>query len=509
MVACHCKPACGNEPHATVGKHFLTNRVYAAVAVSARRIAVTLALQHRFDRSLILAASSDCHHRYRCARSHCFGKPCYAANLNSTVSSITSRPPLRDSAFISFVLARMLAMFGQQMQAVVVAWQVYDITRDPLSLAYVGLAQFLPMMGLLSPAGDLSDRMSRKRLLGMSWLLATVCSGLLWLLAETGAHNVQWIYAVLVLFGCSRAFSGPALQSLLPQIVARDQLAKALATNSMLMRISAIAAPVLGGVLYALGGGVLTYAICGLGLLLGTALLSQVPVRFANVKQPAEDDQSSMWQRFAEGIHFMRTRPIILGTISLDLFAVLLGGVVALLPVYAHEVLKVGPQGLGLLRSSMAVGEVCMGLWLASRPINRHVGKVMFAAVAVFGLANMVFALSHWFVLSMLALALAGAADMVSVYIRGALVQFSTPDHMRGRVNAVNMLFIGSSNELGEFRAGSSASWFGAVPAAILGSLCTLGVVGGWMTLFKPLRDVDRLEDAARVGTGKSEVSNS
>ena len=479
------------------------------MAVSARRIAVTLALQHRFDRSLILAASSDRHHRYHCARSHCFGKPCYAANLNSTVSSITSRPPLRDSAFISFVLARMLAMFGQQMQAVVVAWQVYDITRDPLSLAYVGLAQFLPMMGLLIPAGDLSDRMSRKRLLGMSWLLATVCSGLLWLLAETGAHNVQWIYAVLVLFGCSRAFSGPALQSLLPQIVAREQLAKALATNSMLMRISAIAAPVLGGVLYALGGGVLTYAICGLGLLLGTALLSQVPVRFANVKQPAEDDQSSMWQRFAEGIHFMRTRPIILGTISLDLFAVLLGGVVALLPVYAHEVLKVGPQGLGLLRSSMAVGEVCMGLWLASRPINRHVGKVMFAAVAVFGLANMVFALSHWFVLSMLALALAGAADMVSVYIRGALVQFSTPDHMRGRVNAVNMLFIGSSNELGEFRAGSSASWFGAVPAAILGSLCTLGVVGGWMTLFKPLRDVDRLEDAARVGTGKSEVSNS
>ena len=180
-----------------------------------------------------------------------------------------------------------------------------------------------------------------------------------------------------------------------------------------------------------------------------------------------------------------------------------LGGVIALLPVYAHEVLKVGPQGLGLLRSSMAVGEVCMGLWLASRPINRRVGKVMFAAVAVFGLANLVFSLSHWFVLSMLALAVAGAADMVSVYIRSALVQFSTPDHMRGRVNAVNMLFIGSSNELGEFRAGSSASWFGVVPAAILGSLCTLGVVGAWMTLFKPLRDVDKLEDAARVGTGK------
>ena len=402
---------------------------------------------------------------------------------------------------MSFVLARMLAMFGQQMQAVVVAWQVYDITRQPLSLAYVGLAQFLPMMCLLIPAGDLSDRMSRKRLLGGSWLLAAICSGLLWLLSETGSHDVGWIYAVLVLFGCSRAFSGPALQSLLPQIVAREQLAKALATNSMLMRVSAIAAPVLGGLLYAAGGGVLTYAICGISLLIASGLLSRVPVLFGDAISAAT---GSMWQRFSEGLTFMRTRPIILGTISLDLFAVLLGGVVALLPVYAHEVLKVGPQGLGLLRSSMAVGEVCMGLWLAARPVNRHVGKVMFGAVAVFGLANLVFALSHWFVLSMLALAVAGAADMVSVFIRGALVQFSTPDHMRGRVNAVNMLFIGSSNELGEFRAGSSAAWFGAVPAAILGSLCTLGVVGGWMTLFKPLRDVDRLEDAARVGTGKA-----
>lgn len=196
----------------------------------------------------------------------------------------------------------MLAMFAQQMQAVVVAWQVYDITREPLSLAYVGLAQFLPMAGLLIPAGDLSDRMSRKRLLGISWLVAAVCSGLLWLLAENGAHNVHWIYAVLVLFGCSRAFSGPALQSLLPQIVAREQLAQALATNSMLMRISAIAAPVLGGLLYALGGGVLTYAVCGVALLLGAGLLSQVPVHFASPRI-VTDVQTTMWQRFAEGLH--------------------------------------------------------------------------------------------------------------------------------------------------------------------------------------------------------------
>ncbi|MEQ6436841.1 MFS transporter [Comamonas sp. w2-DMI] len=427
--------------------------------------------------------------------------PSSAPSSSSGASSASAAAPLRDSAFISFVLARMLAMFAQQMQAVVVAWQVYDITREPLALAYVGLAQFIPMMGLLIPAGDLSDRMSRKRLLTFSWSVAAVCSALLLVLTRSGAHNVHWIYAVLVLFGCSRAFSGPALQSLLPQIVAREQLAKALATNSMLMRTASIAAPVLGGLLYAWGGGVLTYAVSGLALAASAVLLAGVPVRYADAIAPAV---GSMWQRFSEGVHFIRTRPIILGTISLDLFAVLLGGVVALLPVYAHEVLKVGPEGLGLLRSSMAMGEVGMGLWLSARPFNRRVGKVMFGAVAVFGLANLVFALSHWFALSMLALAVAGAADMVSVYIRSALVQFSTPDSMRGRVNAVNMLFIGSSNELGEFRAGTSASWMGAVPAAIVGSLCTLGVVGGWMAWFKPLRDVDRLEDAAAVSGANS-----
>ncbi|MFD2755859.1 MFS transporter [Comamonas terrae] len=427
--------------------------------------------------------------------------PSSAPSSSSGASSAGAAAPLRDSAFISFVLARMLAMFAQQMQAVVVAWQVYDITREPLALAYVGLAQFIPMMGLLIPAGDLSDRMSRKRLLTFSWSVAAVCSALLLVLTRSGVHNVHWIYAVLVLFGCSRAFSGPALQSLLPQIVAREQLAKALATNSMLMRTASIAAPVLGGLLYAWGGGVLTYAVSGLALAASAVLLAGVPVRYADAIAPAV---GSMWQRFSEGVHFIRTRPIILGTISLDLFAVLLGGVVALLPVYAHEVLKVGPEGLGLLRSSMAMGEVGMGLWLSARPFNRRVGKVMFGAVAVFGLANLVFALSHWFALSMLALAVAGAADMVSVYIRSALVQFSTPDSMRGRVNAVNMLFIGSSNELGEFRAGTSASWMGAVPAAIVGSLCTLGVVGGWMAWFKPLRDVDRLEDAAAVSGANS-----
>lgn len=401
---------------------------------------------------------------------------------------------LHQPGFVAFLTARMLGVFAQQMQAVVVAWQVYEITRAPITLAYVGLAQFLPMLMLLIPAGDLADRMSRKRMLAASWSVAALCAGLLLWLSTLGEHGVAGIYAVLVLFGCSRAFTGPAMQSLLPQIVPREHLAQALATNSMLMRTASIAAPMLGGVLYGLGGGELTYACCAIALSVAVLLLVRVPVKFAS---PRVALQGTMWQRAADGFHFIRSRPIVLGTISLDLFAVLLGGVVALLPVYAKEVLHTGPEGLGMLRSAMVGGEVLMGLWLSARPIQRHVGKVMFAAVAVFGLANLVFALSHWFWLSLAMLALAGAADMVSVYIRSALVQFSTPDTMRGRVNAVNMLFISSSNELGEFRAGGMAAAIGAVPAAIVGSLCTLGVVATWMQWFQPLRDVDRLEDAS------------
>ena len=415
--------------------------------------------------------------------------------LSSHSSTAVAGGALRQPGLVRFLSARMLGFFAQQIQAIVVAWQVYDTTRSPLALALVGLAQFVPMLLLLIPAGDLSDRMSRKRILACSWSVAALCAGLLWWLSTLGAHGVASIYAVLVLFGCSRAFTGPAMQSLLPQIVPREHLAQALATNSMLMRTSAIAAPVLGGVLYAAGGAQLTYGVCLLALALAVLLLLTVPVRYAAARPTIA---GTMWQRAAEGIGFIRSRPIVLGTISLDLFAVLLGGVVALLPVYAKEVLHTGPEGLGMLRSSMAVGEVAMGLWLSARPVQRHVGKVMFAAVAVFGLANLVFSLSHWFWLSMACLALAGAADMVSVFIRSALVQFSTPDTMRGRVNAVNMLFISSSNELGEFRAGAMAAAIGAVPAAVLGSLCTLGVVGMWTQIFKPLRDVDRLEDAAQ-----------
>lgn len=385
-----------------------------------------------------------------------------------------------------------------QIQAIVVGWQVYEITRDPMSLAYVGLAQFIPMVLLLPYAGDIVDRFNRKTVLAISWMVLALSSAMLLWLSYTENVNIYGFYVVLLVLGSGRAFMGPALQSLLPQIMPRERLAQALATNSMLMKVAAITGPVLGGVLYAYVGG-LTYAVCCACMLFAIFLLAFVPILYSEQHEAPATESTNVFQRFSEGIHFIWKNPIILGTITLDLFAVLLGGVVALLPIYAQEVLHVDSTGLGLLRSAMAIGEIGTGLYLSRYPFNRHVGKIMFSAVAIFGLANLVFAFSTSFWLSFAALVVAGAGDMISVYIRQALVQFSTPDYLRGRVNAVNMLFISSSNELGSFRAGTSAALLGAVPAAVFGGLCTIGVVAGMAWRFKPLREVDKFEDAAHL----------
>lgn len=390
------------------------------------------------------------------------------------------------------MFVRLAAMFAMQIQAIVVAWHMYDMTRHPLTLAYVGLAQFIPMVLLLLPAGDLLDRFDRRRILQVSWGLSVVCSAALLWLALSDTPQTWPYYLTLFVFGCTRAFSGPAVQSLLPQIVPREHLAQAIATNSMIMKIAVIGGPLLGGLLYAAIGG-WTFGVCLLGFAIGVGLLQAVPS--VRVQRPA-NDQSTAVGRFTAGIRFITSRPIILGAISLDLFAVLLGGVVALLPIYAAEVLHVGPAGLGLLRSSIAVGELLMGFYLSLRPVNSRMGHRMFAAVAVFGVANLVFALSTWFWISCAALFVAGAADMISVYIRSSLIQFATPDDMRGRVSAVNMLFIGSSNELGEFRAGLSATALGTVPAALFGAVSTLAIVALWTRLFKPLWHIENNEQA-------------
>ncbi len=401
--------------------------------------------------------------------------------------------------FLPFLFARLFSVFAMQIQAIVVGWQIYDLTRDPMALAYVGLAQFVPMVLFLPSAGDIIDRFNRKTVLALSWVVSAICSSLLLWLSYQGSDNLIGYYLVLIFYGAARAFSGPALQSLLPQIVPRERLAQALATNSMLMKTAVITGPILGGFLYAYVSG-MTYAVCCLCFVLGILLLYFVPILYSSQHKGPIQDNTGVLQRFAEGLRFIWKNPIILGTISLDLFAVLLGGVVALLPIYAQEVLHVDSAGLGLLRSAMAIGEIATGLYISRHPFNKHVGKIMFISVAIFGLANLVFAFSTFFWLSFAALMVAGAADMISVYIRSSLVQFSTPDYLRGRVNAVNMLFISSSNELGSFRAGSSAALIGAVPAAVFGGVCTLFVVAGMAWRFKPLRKVSRFEDAESLG---------
>ena len=409
------------------------------------------------------------------------------STLKRTSTAVFSQPGFR-----AFLLVRLAAMFAMQIQAIVVAWHMYDMTRHPLTLAYVGLAQFIPMVLLLLPAGDLLDRFDRRRILQLSWSVSVLSSAALLWLALSETLDTWPYYVALFVFGCTRAFTGPAVQSLLPQIVAREHLAQAIATNSMIMKVAVIAGPLLGGLLYAAVGG-WTFGICLLGFALGVILLQWVPS--VRIVRPV-DDQTTAVTRFTAGIRFITSRPIILGAISLDLFAVLLGGVVALLPIYAAEILHVGPAGLGLLRSAIALGELGMGFYLSIRPLNARMGQRMFLAVAVFGVANLVFALSTWFWVSCAALFIAGAADMNSVYIRSSLIQFATPDEMRGRVSAVNMLFIGSSNELGEFRAGVSATALGTVPAALFGAISTLLIVGLWTRLFRPLWTIENNEQA-------------
>jgi MFS family permease len=407
--------------------------------------------------------------------------------LKRNSTAIFSQP-----GFSAFLMVRLAAMFAMQIQAIVVAWHMYDMTRHPLTLAYVGLAQFIPMVLLLLPAGDLLDRFDRRRILQISWSVSVLSSAALLWLALSETVDTWPYYVALFVFGCTRAFTGPAVQSLLPQIVAREHLAQAIATNSMIMKVAVIAGPLLGGLLYAAIGG-WTFGICLLGFALGVLLLQWVPS--VRIVRPV-DDQTTAVSRFTAGIRFITSRPIILGAISLDLFAVLLGGVVALLPIYAAEILHVGPAGLGLLRSAIALGELGMGFYLSIRPLNARMGQRMFLAVAVFGVANLVFALSTWFWVSCAALFVAGAADMISVYIRSSLIQFATPDDMRGRVSAVNMLFIGSSNELGEFRAGVSATALGTVPAALFGAVSTLVIVAMWTRLFRPLWTIENNEQA-------------
>jgi MFS family permease len=384
-----------------------------------------------------------------------------------------------------------MATLANQIQSVAVAWQIYEIARTPLALGYVGLAQFLPIAGLFFVAGDIADRHNRRRILAISYAVQAVATALLLLLTLLSSKS-QWpFYAVLVLLGSARAFGQPAGQSFLPQLVSGKQFLKAVAWTSSARQTAVICGPALGGIIY-IWGPAAAYAVC-LFLLVVTSLA--VGTLRTDSQTRRHDPAVDSFQRVTAGIRFIRSKPILFGAISLDLFAVLLGGATALLPIYARDILQVGPSGLGMLRSAPAIGAALTGILLGGVPLSRRAGLAMFSCIAIFGAATIMFGLSTDFIESVLALAVLGASDMVSVYVRSTLVQLATPDAMRGRVSAVNSLFIGASNQLGEFESGVTAAWFGTVPSVVIGGAGTILVVVLWMTFFPGLRNLDRLSD--------------
>ena len=398
----------------------------------------------------------------------------------------------RGRDFSLFVVSRFVANCAMQIQSVAIGWQIYDMERTPLALGLVGLCQFVPMFLCTLPAGDMADRFDQRRVYALAAGLQAACSALFLGLTLSGTHAASAFYAVLILFGAARGFAGPSGQSLLPFLVEQEKLPRAISINSSAFTAAVIAGPALGGFLYALGPPSV-YALCIAGFGLAAVMVSRLGGR---VFVP-ESSLASGRERVAEGVRFVRARPVMLGAISLDLFAVLLGGATALLPVFARDILHAGPIGLGFLRSAPAAGAFVVAFTLTHYQLARRVGRTMFAAVAIFGIATIVFGLSTWFPLSLLALFAMGASDMISVNIRSSLIQLATPDAMRGRVSSVNMLFVGASNELGEFESGLTAALLGTVPAVVVGGLGTLLVVGIWAKLFPPLRTVDRFTDVA------------
>jgi MFS family permease len=393
--------------------------------------------------------------------------------------------------FFLYWCVRICSMMGFQMLAVAVGWQVYDITHSPMALGFAGLAQFLPMVLLILPAGDIADRIDRRLIVGASYFLQAVAIVLLIVLTRLDA-TVAWpFYLVLVLTGVSRAFAGPALRSFVPLLVSKEQLPRAIAISSSSFQVAVIAGPALGGFIY-IGGPLAAYAACLACFLAVTAAFTFVHTRH---KQQPADPALTAFGRVTAGIAYIRQKPIILGAISLDLFAVLFGGATALMPVFARDILHVGPEGLGVLRSAPAIGAVLVNFLLIAKPLQRHTGLVMFGCVALFGAATIVFGLSETFLVSLAALLVMGGSDMVSVYVRSTLIPLATPQEKLGRVSAVDLLFISASNELGEFESGVTAGWFGAVPAVVIGGLGTIGVVALWMWVFPALRRIDRLMD--------------
>jgi len=413
--------------------------------------------------------------------------------------------------FVAYTLARFLIVVALEMQSVAVGWQVYDITHRPIDLGYVGLAQFLPGFVLFLFAGHAADIFDRRKLLMWVYAGYASCSALLLAIERghrgAGPQTVHLIYVVLVWLGIVRAFSFPVSRAILPHLVPKEHFANAVAWNASTFQIATIAGPALGGIAYALfHGPAAVYAATLAVAVSSVAMTFRIhPIAHSTdqtllaANGPNSANPGFSLRNVLAGFRFIWQKKLILGAISLDMFAVLLGGAVALLPVYAKEILHTGPWGLGLLRSAPGVGAALMAIVVAHYPIRRRAGITMLICVASFGAMTIIFGISHSLISSLVALFLLGASDMVSVIIRATLVQVATPDEMRGRVNAVDMLFIGVSNELGEFESGLTAQWFGTVPAVVLGGIGTLIVIATWAFLFPELRKADQLTVAELV----------
>lgn len=415
-------------------------------------------------------------------------RPCDVIINGMAVDSSLFKHPL----FMRFWLGQIASSLAFQMLVVGIGWQMYDLTDSALNLGLVGLVQFLPQLALTLYAGHVIDQYNRRTIMLVCRVVMALTVLVLAVTSFNGTISAHLIYGCAAMLGATRAFEMPATQALLPNLVEREVLPRAMALNASAREATVIAGPALGGLIYLLGAGVL-YGTSTLCFLISSLFLFKLHYAYqGRARTPVTLDT------LFGGIRFIRSNPVILGSISLDMVAVLLGGATALLPIVARDILHTGPWGLGLLRCSPALGAVLMSLYLARHPLTRNVGKIMFAAVAMFGVATIVFGLSSNLYLSMMALLVLGASDMVSVVIRSSLVQLETPDEMRGRVSAANSIFIGTSNQLGEFESGVTAAWFGVVPAIVLGGIGTLLVVGVWMQIFPLLTRRQTLTSAVQ-----------
>src|ERR1700677_1213399 len=401
--------------------------------------------------------------------------------------------------FARYQLARVAVILGAEAQSVAVAWQVYSITHRAIDLGYTGLALFLPGLIFLLPAGHIADRFDRRRVILICYVLQVFCTGALIELARNNTQNILAIYAVLFFVGTGRAFSSPASSALIPHLVPEAHFVNAVTWGGAIFQLANITGPALGGLLFTLPlTGILTeWRLEGAGIVyvftLGTGLWFLALVVSLHARPGRMEHRELSMKVLLAGFQYVRRARMLLGSFSLDLFVVLLGGAVALGAIFAHEILHQGPRGLGMLRAAPAVGAVTMSLIMARFPLHRHAGRWLFTCVAIFGAATVIFGLSHTLWLSLASLAIAGAADTISVIIRGSLLQLATPPEMRRRVSAVNSLFIGASNELGEFESGLTAQWWGAVRATVIGGIGALAVAGLWAVIFPSLRKADEL----------------